>query len=144
MGSKITHSNDVKWQDQLNAVFAQGQGSPEKQLMTMRAVTAITGVLHEAQLLQLRMWGAIAFAHTTWEADIDVESKTVTYTVEKKKRPINLAHLVASLDMSVHWMLGDNWGLRVKEGTKTLYEGARKKKNVNDERRARAGNREGS
>jgi hypothetical protein len=143
MAGKITHSADAEWQKQLNSVFSQGKGSPEKQLMTLRAVLAITGVVHEAQMLQLKLWGTLAFGHTTWTAEIDVEGKTVIYDIAKAKHPKHLAQAVAALDRSVHWMLGDNWGLRVNEGSKRLYEGARKATNVNNERAARAGNREG-
>jgi hypothetical protein len=108
-----------------------------EEMAMLKALTATTGVVHEAQKLQLRMWGAIAFGHTTWEADIDVGGKTVIYKLKKAKQPKQLVHYIAALDRSIHWLFGDDWGLRVKEGTKALYEGARKT-NVNEERARRA------
>jgi hypothetical protein len=116
----------------------------EKQLAALRALTATTGSVHDAQMFQIRMWGQLAFGYTKWEAEIDVAGKTVIYAVTKKKHPKDLAKFVASLDNSIHWLFGDNWGLRVKEGDKSLYEGKRQKTNVNDERKSRASNREGS
>jgi hypothetical protein len=116
----------------------------EKQLMLLRALTATTGAVHEGQLLQLRMWAALAFDFTTWQAEVDVANKTVIYTVGKivNKKSEKLVKCVASLDNSIHWLFGDNWGLRINEGKKQFYVGSRKTKNVNDERRARASNRE--
>lgn len=143
MASSISHSQDKVWQAQLNKVFSQGKGSPEKQLMTLRAVTAITGVVADGQLLQIKLWGAVAFGYTTWEATVDVPGRTVVYALTKKKHPKDMAKYIAVLDNSIHWLLGDNWGLRITEGSKKLYEGQRKQANVNDERAARAGNREG-
>lgn len=137
MASSINHSADETWQAQLNRVFALGQGSPEKQLMTLRAVTATTGVVGEAQLLQLKLWGSLAFGHTKWTAAVDVPGRTIYYTLVKGKHPANLVKFIAALDRSVHWLLGDNWGLHIKEGSKKLYEGQRQVSNVNSERKKR-------
>ncbi len=136
-------SSDPIWKKQLDDLLTDAHSSPEKQLASLRAVTAITGVVHEAQMLQLRMWAALAFGYTTWTAEVDVAGKTVIFILTKSKRPTNLVRLVAGLDRSIHWLLGDNWGLLVKEGSKKLYEGQRQNTNVSNERHTRAGNREG-
>jgi hypothetical protein len=109
----------------------------EKQLMDLRALTATTGVVHEAQLFQITNWGAIAFGFTKWTANVDIETQTVIFDLEKKKHPKTLAKFVAGLDRSIHWLFGPEWGLRVKEGTRVLYEGQRKRKSVNEQRKAR-------
>jgi hypothetical protein len=109
----------------------------EKQLMDLRALTAVTGVIHEAQKQQIALWGKLSFDYTTWQAAIDVESKTVIFTLAKGKRPKHLANLVAGLDRSVHWLLGPDWALWVMEGQKALYQGARARRNVNEERKQR-------
>jgi hypothetical protein len=137
MSSSITHTQDRDWATKFENILKAGQDDPQKQLMSLRAVTAVSGVIHEAQLLQLRMWGAIAFGYTKWEAEVSVETKTVTYKLTKKKYPKELAAFVASLDRSVHWLFGDDWSLSVREGAKKLYEGQRKA-TVNDERTNRA------
>lgn len=117
------------------------------QLMALRALTATTGVIHEAQKLNLQQWGALAFGHVgKWEARVDVASKTVTYKFKRRgRRPQDLAHLVAGLVRSVHWLLGLDWGVRVQENGKLIFEGERVSKNTNEERKrkARAGAREG-
>lgn len=102
----------------------------EKQLLALRALTGSTGVVHEAQLLQLKNWGAIAFAFVgkAWEARVSVETKTVTYHLTtKKKAPSDLPHYVAALDHSIHWLFGDDWRLVVKANKKQIYRGAAKK-----------------
>ena len=109
----------------------------EKQLMDLRALTAVTGVIHEAQVQQIQLWGKLAFDYTTWEAAIDVESKTVIFVLGKGKHPKHLANLVAGIDRSVHWLLGPDWALHVREGKKALYEGMRKRRNVHEERKQR-------
>ena len=65
------------------------------------------------------MWAAIAFGKK-WESKIDIEGKAITFNAKKSK---NLAKSIASLDMSIHWLLGDDWCIIVKEGRKVLYWG---------------------
>ena len=118
----------------------------EEQLLTLRALTATTGVIHEAQVLQLKMWGGVAFAaYGKWEANLDGDSKTVTYTLTRKK-PLpkkNAAPAIAALDRSIHWLLGDDWGLKVKQSSKLIYDGPRVSTNVNEKRKQRRSNRAG-
>lgn len=95
----------------------------EQQLLTLRSVTDTTGAVHEAQLHQLRYWGAIAFTTKGWTADIDVENRVVTYSLEKKSKDKNLANAVAALDRSVHWLFGDTWQLLIKEAGVVIYMG---------------------
>jgi hypothetical protein len=116
----------------------------ERQLMDLRALTAVTGVLHDAQLLQLRMWAGLAFSWTKWEIRIDVESKTAIFVVEKKAHPKNMAQLIGGLDRSVQWLLGPDWGVRVTEGNKALYEGLRDLKSIHEQRKSRVRRREGN
>jgi hypothetical protein len=115
----------------------------EKQLAALRAVTATTGAVHEAQKLNVTMWGAIAFDWTKWEAGIDVKTKTVIFSLQKKARPKNIAQRIASLDRSIHWLFGPDWGLKVKEGETTLYDGDRAVNTVHEQRKSRIRNRKG-
>jgi hypothetical protein len=104
----------------------------------LRAMTATTGGVHEAQVLQLKMWGAIAFPNRKWEAAVDVRSKTVTYKLTKgQKQRKALAKRVAVLDRSIHWLLGDNWALNVDEDGNLLYQGQRKLPDTNEQRKSR-------
>lgn len=101
----------------------------EEQLMVLRGLTASTGALHEAQKTQLQYWGALTFGRTGWEVHVDMERREVLYKVAQVKtspRAVKqLAVLVAGLDRSVHWLLGPEWALRVHEGKKVVYAGAR-------------------
>jgi hypothetical protein len=116
----------------------------EKQLMALRALTATTGVIHEAQVFQLRYWGGIAFTGE-WTVAVDVEKRMVTYNLLGKKRKHD-PKVIAALDMSVHWLFGDDWCLNVVEKGKVIYSGPRlnTKDDTNERRLARASNAEGS
>lgn len=109
--------------------------------MLLRGLTATTGAIHEAQLLQLRYWGGLAFTGE-WSADVDAKGKTVTYVLAKTPRKDlkRLARVVAGLDRSVHWLLGPEWGLNVKakDTGNLLYAGQRKKVDVDEQRKQRA------
>lgn len=112
----------------------------EQQLMMLRGMTATTGVIHEAQLLQLKYYGAVAFDHLGkghWRAEVNIEDKMVSYHVEKKQHPKELPMWIAGIDRSVHWLLGPEWSMRVVEGDRVIYQGQRVKRNKNAERRAR-------
>lgn len=118
----------------------------EEQLLSLRALTDQTGALHEAQVLQLKMWGGIAFHHLKlgqWTAEVDVPSKSVSYKLEKGKRPTKavFARTIVILDESIHWLLGDQWQLTVAENGNLIYQGQRIIKNVAAERRQRASTR---
>lgn len=114
-----------------------------QKMLTLRSLTETTGAIHEEQLLQLRYYGAVALAHTSWEARVDQEQRLVDYIVKKKKWPKDFAKYLAVLDRSVHWLLGDDWATRVTEGNRVIYQGkrtSRAKKKI-DERRKRIADR---
>lgn len=110
--------------------------SPEwDQLMALRAVTQTTGVLHEAQVLQLRYWPRIALPHSTSceiayfqkEKDEVTGALTQRPTIEfrvvlgKAKPPKDLKKRLAGLSRSVKDLLGPDFTVRVKTGKKTIY-----------------------
>lgn len=101
----------------------------QEQLMALRALTSTTGIIHEAQRLQIKQWGALAFQHVgagNWEAVVDTDGHIVTYKILKTKRaPKNFPKYVAALDRSIHWLFGDEWSLRIQEGRKFIYTGER-------------------
>lgn len=122
----------------------------QEQLMALRGLTAMTGALHEAQVYNLKQWGALAFAHVgkgRWQIEVDIDGRNITYALSPKRsvrRPAALPKLVAALDRSVHWLLGDEWALHVTEHGKTIYAGERKvaaSEKTHGQRNARAGNR---
>jgi hypothetical protein len=111
------------------------------QLGVLRGLTSATGALHDAQVLQLRMWGALAFndvvsAGGSWEAAVDVLDKEITYTLKDvpKRRPSYAPSLIAALDRSIHFLLGDDWRLIIKENRKLIYKGECVSSDVNEQR----------
>ncbi len=112
----------------------------EQKLMTARALTATTGVMHDIQVAMIKNWGAVAFipfGKGSWTASPDPVTKTVAYKIKSKKRkPSDLPRYIASLDVSIHWLLGDDWATEVHLNGKLLYRGSRKQ-NTNEQRHAR-------
>lgn len=67
-----------------------------QQIGMLRDMTRRTGAIHEAQVLQLRMWPRLFAGSTSSETKVDAEKKIVTYEVSgkisksaKNKRLIN-------------------------------------------------------
>jgi hypothetical protein len=108
--------------------------------MLLRGLTASTGVMHEAQKLQLKNWGAVAFQGVGgWVSNIDITRKTVLYSITstRKTAPKDLPKYVAALDRSIHWLLGGDWALNVKINGKSVYKGSREKANEQREQRSK-------
>lgn len=119
-------------------------GTWGRQIANLRALADATGGLHDAQVFQLKQWGAVVFYHVgagNWECVVDLPNKIVDYRLRRgAKHPRNFVHLIASLDRSIHWLLGDEWALHVTEGEKLLYKGERlvtSTEKVNEQRQAR-------
>lgn len=98
----------------------------EQQLAVLRDQTRRFGTLHESQVFQLKMWGGVAFHGTgKWTLHLNVPDKSITYVLPKsgKRLPPNLPSLIAALQRSVTWLLGEEWGMSVKQSSKLLYDG---------------------
>lgn len=117
-----------------------------EQLMSLKALTALTGILHEAQVFQLKMWGAVVFngyvGSGNWEAVV-TDDKTVTFNLTpppKSKMPSNQKKIMEGLYRSIHWLLGDEWAVIVQSKGKTIFKGARMvspEKKKNEQRKQR-------
>ncbi len=96
-----------------------------EQLMLLKETTRRTQVLHEAQVLQLRMWPRVFFSKSTnSEFAVDFEKKRIvfTVTVSRKADPKlgkGLATPAAAtlLDECVKQLLGADWDVEVKVGS---------------------------
>jgi hypothetical protein len=127
------------------------RGDWQEQLVSLRALTALTGALHDAQVMQLKHWGAIAFPHVEkgrWEIQVEPDNRVVTYALRpprRARRPAHYAQLIAALDRSIHWLLGDEWATCITEHGKAIYQGERQvaDEKVNDQRKSRAAHRAG-
>jgi hypothetical protein len=120
-------------------------------LLGLRALTETTGVLHEAQKLQLQMWGPMLLPHA---ADIEVgvqlpwtENEGLPTQLEHDVRiiefrviettgraPKNLQKRLKTLDEWVKRLLGSRFAVRVLVRGKLIFEGRGKspKKKTND------------
>lgn len=59
----------------------------EEQLMLLKMMTLKTGVIHEAQALQLKLWPKLIKNVESSVAKVDPSKKTVTFELEGSLRP---------------------------------------------------------
>lgn len=109
------------------------QASKQQQIAMLREQTRLTGALHEAQVLQLKMWPLVVFdvcvgSKFTW----DPEKKLVTFTLDvpPKAKP-KLAWWKQRVEVINGWvqtLLGDEWCIEVKTSGKNSksFKGSRK------------------
>lgn len=97
------------------------EGTPEnvkQMLLRAKDQTRRTGVLVEAQVLQLRLWPRVVFKDVLDVIidPLDIEGKTVNYVLRVKTPPKgkDLEKRIQVLEQSIHWLLGDDWGFVIK------------------------------
>lgn len=98
--------------------------SQEEQLLMLRDLTARAGVLHEAQVLQLKMWPLVLFGHVKkCEERVNLETREIDYVfLQTKGKPSN--DFKERLDVLVgwtKWLLGSDWVVRVKLRDKLIH-----------------------
>lgn len=111
---------------------------PWGQLMQLKAITFQTGVMHQAQIDQLRLWGRVAFQYVPREnfaCHISSSDRTVSYVLTggklyDKSRGADhnfkwLVNVIAGLDRSIHDLLGEEWQLLINFKGKNEYTGQR-------------------
>lgn len=107
----------------------------EEQLMLLRDLTRRTGAIHDAQVFQMKWWPMMLFTHAKkCEAQVDVEKQQVDYIIltTDGKAPSDMEERMKALCEWTHWLLGDEYVVRVKERKKMLHRsGARITKYVN-------------
>lgn len=96
----------------------------QQQLLLLREQTRRMGVLHEAQVLQLKMWPRAFFVKSTsaTQVAVDIEKKRLVFTVVvgKGKTPEGAMGPSAAADRlaeSAHWLLGAEWDVDIKVGS---------------------------
>jgi hypothetical protein len=122
------------------------------QLVMLRGMTERFGSLHEAQVLQLKLWPfAVDPGLVSSKANVDMEGKLVEFLWEggaAKRGPKYQARL-KTLDGSVKFLLGDGWTTVVKLAGVPIYPVDTKnakpetdsRKRRNSEKRKRRANR---
>jgi hypothetical protein len=100
----------------------------ESQLLMLKDLTKRMGVLHEAQVLQLKMWPLTLFTHAKkTEERVNLETKEIDFDIlqTKGKKPTDLKERFEALDKWTRWLLGDDWVVRVRERGKVIFRKGR-------------------
>lgn len=88
-----------------------------EQLMRLRHLTELTGALHEAQLLQFKMWTAILFTkESTVEITNKPKNKVICYVV--RGTVDNLKEKARQICDWTRTIVGNGWEIEVKERNK--------------------------
>jgi hypothetical protein len=111
-----------------------------EQLMLLRAVTARTGILHEAQVRQLKLWPLLVFQESkSATCKPNVEKKSIVFDVTNGPKPFKPGRNERRIEpreapvMLSNWvkqLLGEDWAvtINVKTNGKTKsYSFAAKK-----------------
>lgn len=97
-----------------------------EQLEFLKGTTAVTGIVHEAQVLQLKTWGLFIFEHvpsTRWHCEVGVDDKVVLYyLLGGAEPPSNYEDLLGGLERSVKFLFGDHWHLEVLQDNQFIYK----------------------
>lgn len=84
--------------------------------MRLRQTTELAGVLHEAQLFQMKMWCAMLFdKDSTVEVVNKSNDKSITYMVRNKTD--NLHEKAKNVCDWTRTILGNKWSVSVKDKT---------------------------
>ncbi len=99
-----------------------------EQLMLLRNLTKTTGLLHDAQLLQLKMWSLVFSSHvSSCEMHIDQEKQQIDFHLKTKGRtPADFQERCGHLVEWVQKLLGGEWLVRIKIREKLVHRGMRK------------------
>ncbi len=101
------------------------------QMYQLKDLTDKTGVIHEAQIQNLRMWILIAVPNLRkYTLGMDLYDKRIEYTIQRSRwgrvvdffRKENARSRYSNLQLGIRWLLGDTYTLRVMENKKVLYE----------------------
>lgn len=94
-----------------------------EQLMRLRHLTELTGALHEAQLLQFKMWTAVLFnKESTVEIKNQSKNKQISYIVRGEVD--NLKDKARAICDWTRKIVGNEWEVEVKQKgkrTKLVY-----------------------
>lgn len=87
-----------------------------EQLMLLRAFTSRTGILHEAQVLNLKMWPSCVFDKVaSSEFSFDWENATICFDIifKGRKRPKNITKSCEALAQFTKTLLGPEYEVRI-------------------------------
>jgi hypothetical protein len=99
------------------------EASKQEQLMMLRDLTRRMEVLHDAQVLQLKMWPRTLFEVKPPEIGVDFATKTVHYTLKSLKKPKVYGDAKKRCLVMIgwiKWLLGDDWTVTITLDGKQL------------------------
>ncbi len=100
-----------------------GEESGWRKLYTLRDVTERTGILHELQVKNLKMWPLVMIHAKDATCAFDYETRTVTYDIGSidKPKPKNFQERLEALGKAVKQLLGDSYGIVVNLKGKKVF-----------------------
>lgn len=85
-----------------------------KQIFQLRAFTENTGIIHDAQVQQLKAWIMGMYGAKKYEIEIDFEKFVVNFNVyETVGRFLNSETRRSAMGKYVRFLLGDKWSVSV-------------------------------
>jgi hypothetical protein len=101
---------------------------PDRQwekLYRLREVTRTTGILHEIQVLQLKMWPLVFTNATESECEFNFETKAIVFDLKKLKgkRPENFKERLEHLTKATQQLLGDEYAVVINVNGKKVFHG---------------------
>jgi hypothetical protein len=110
-----------------NPKVAEDQGEAFKQLMILKGMTERWGVLHDAQLLQLKMLPMIMIGNCQKvQVDYDCEKREINFIVKTVGKLASAEFFYEKLDEAVKTLLGNTWLVRIKRNGETIFRGPRR------------------
>jgi len=91
-----------------------------EQLRELKALTTLTSVIHDLQVIQIRNWGMLFFAGE-FQIELATEQKYIIYSGTLDAGDNEEKKMIALSDWIKH-ILGDDWGTRVFNGTKMVFD----------------------
>lgn len=92
--------------------------------MMLRDLTNRLGALHEAQVLQLKMWPLVLFQHVKkCEERVNIEAREIDFVLLQTKGevPKDFKKRCMTLAEWTKWLLGGDWVVRVKLRDKLVF-----------------------
>lgn len=93
-----------------------------QELLSLRDLTRRTGILHEAQVVNLKYWPYVLFNISDHQILPDDLRRVLTFNVKfSKKKPKNIKDLCRTLEQWCWALLGKEYMVRVRDARSGLY-----------------------
>lgn len=106
----------------------EGKHSLSQELLALRDLTKRTGILYEAQVVNLKYWPYVLFAISDHQILPDDQKRILTFNLKfTKKKPKNLKELCYTLERWCWNILGEEWQVKMRDARSGnwLFQGER-------------------